>query len=97
MKTWTAPKEEKRYSFDKTPLVGITILHRCVSLYYKEEVMKSWIVSTEIVCILMQAVFAGPIQAAKNSAIRASLQTCERRIPGRELPVNPHRAFCLTL
>ena len=59
--------------------------------------MKSWIVSTEIVCMLMQAVFAGPVQAAKNSAIRASLQTCELRTPGGELPVNPHRAFCLTL
>ena len=59
--------------------------------------MKSWIVSTENVCILMQAVFAGPVQAAKNSAIRASLQTCERRIPGGKLPVNPHRALRLTL
>jgi hypothetical protein len=59
--------------------------------------MKSWIISTEIVCILMQAVFAGPIQAAKNSGIRASLKRCEQRIPGGELPVNPHRAFCLTL
>jgi len=28
--------------------------------------MKSWIVSTENVCILMQAVFAGPVQAAKK-------------------------------
>jgi len=59
--------------------------------------MKSWIVSTEIVCILMQAVFAGPVQVAKNSGIRACLQTCEQRIPGGELPVNTHWALCLTL